>query len=247
VNVIRALVVVGACLSAAPQTPDPPLAEKRLTVHTLLREDIFAGILDNDLDRLARAEKNMDILLTERPGDKQSLLIYKAGATLYRGILALEAKQTKEFEEKYAQAIEQMAQAKKLNPDSQEYAVLTGGIYVLLADRLPDNLRAKAWAYAYEAYQALWKAQQNFVKQLPIHLRGELLGGMAQSAQRTGHDKELAESLDKILTLAPDSAYARVAKKWKEDPKAAKETRLTCLSCHAAGRLAARQAALEKK
>jgi tetratricopeptide (TPR) repeat protein len=247
VNILRVLVVVGVCLAAAPQTPDPPLSDKRLTVHTLLREDIFAGILDNDLERLARAEKNIDILLTERPGDKQSLLIMKGGAILYRGILALEAKQTKEFEKKYAQAIEQMAQAKKLNPNSQEYAILTGGIYILLADRLPEDLRAKAWAEAYDLYQALWKMQQPIVKQLPMHLRGELLGGLAQSAQRTGHDKEVADYLDKILALAPDSAYARVAKKWQEDPKAAKETRLTCLSCHAPGRLAARQAALEKK
>jgi hypothetical protein len=247
VNIIRALVLVGVCLTAAPQTPVPPLSDKRLPVHTLLREDIFAGIIDNDLDRLARGEKNIEILLAQRPADKQSLLIWKAGATLYRGLRALEAKQTKEFEEKYAQALDLMAQAKKLNPDSQDYAVLTGGIYVMLADRLPENLRGKAWAAAYDSYQATWKVQQRFVKQLPLHLRGELLGGLAQSAQRTGHDKELAEYLDKILTLAPDSAYARVAKKWKEDPKAAKDTRLTCLSCHSAGRLAARQAALEKK
>ena len=135
----------------------------------------------------------------------------------------------------------------KLNPNSQEYAILTGGIYILLADRLPEDLRAKAWAEAYDLYQALWKMQQPIVKQLPMHLRGELLGGLAQSAQRTGHDKEVADYLDKILALAPDSAYARVAKKWKEDPKAAKDTRLTCLTCHSAGRLAARQAALEKK
>lgn len=246
-NIVRVLVVVGFCLGAAPQTPDPPLSDKRLTVYTLLREDIFAGLLDNDLDRLARGEKNIETLLAQRPGDRQSLLLMKAGCTLYRAVRARDAKQNKEFEEKYAQAVDLIAQAKKLNPDSQEYAILTGGFYVFLADRLPENLRAKAWAAAYESYRSIWKAQQGFVKQLPVHLRGEMLGGLAESAQRTGHEKEFAETLDKIQALLPGSAYARAAKKWQEDPKAARDTRLTCLSCHAPGRLAARQAALEKK
>ena len=37
------------------QAPEPPLADTRLTVHTLVREDIFAGFLQNDLTRLARS------------------------------------------------------------------------------------------------------------------------------------------------------------------------------------------------
>ena len=30
----------------------PPLSDMRLTVHTLLREDVFAGFLENDMTRL---------------------------------------------------------------------------------------------------------------------------------------------------------------------------------------------------
>jgi hypothetical protein len=80
-----------------------------------------------------------------------------------------------------------------------------------------------------------------------LHLRGELLGGLAQSAQRTGRTKELAEYLDKLIAAAPETVYARTAKKWKEDPKAALDTPLTCLSCHAPGRLQARKVALERE
>ena len=49
------------------------------------------------------------------------------------------------------------------------------------------------------------------------------------------------------LAVAPDTAYARAAKRWKEDPRAATDTRMTCLTCHAPGRLAARRAALADK
>ena len=244
---ITMILVAGVCLSAAAPAPEPPLADSRLTVHTLLREDIFAAILEDDMDRLARGEKNIEILLEKRPADKPGLLVWKAGTTLYRAVRALEAKRAKEFEEKYARAIDLLSQAKKLGPNDPSVIAPTGGLYVMMADRLPEKLRASAWSSAYESYQALWKAQEPFVKQLPLHLRGELLGGLAQSAQRTGHNKELALYLDKILALASNSAYARVAKKWQEDPKAAADTRMTCLTCHAPGRLAARQAALQKK
>jgi hypothetical protein len=80
-----------------------------------------------------------------------------------------------------------------------------------------------------------------------VHLRGELLGGLAQSALRTGRTKEMTEYVDKIIDLLPDTAYARVAKEWHEEPTSAATKRITCLSCHAPGRLAARQAALEPK
>jgi hypothetical protein len=84
-------VVISVALSA--QAPEPPVADTRLTVHTLLREDAFAGYLQNDLARLARAEKNVDLLLASRPGDRPSLLAWQGGIALTRAVVANEAKQ----------------------------------------------------------------------------------------------------------------------------------------------------------
>jgi hypothetical protein len=243
---ISMLLVVTVCLIAA-ESPAPPLLDSRLSVHTLVRDDIFAGVLDGDLERLATGEKNIDLLLEQRPGDKPGLLVWKAGATLYRGLRALEAKRTKEFEEKYGQAIDLLEQAKKLGRRDPGVAAATAGIYAMMADQLPEKMQRAAWTTAYDSYQALWKTQARFVDKLPVHLRGELLGGLAQSAQRTGHTEELAEYLDKIVAELPGTPYERVAKQWKENPKAATDKRLTCLTCHAPGRLAVRRAALGEK
>jgi hypothetical protein len=240
-------VVATAGLTAGAQSPQPPLSDSRLSVHTLVREDIFAGVLDGDLDRLAREEKNIDMLLKERPTAKPALLAWKAGAILYRAVRAREARRPDEFDEKYREAVDLIAHARKLGPDDVGVLAATGGMYAILADRLPEQLRGAAWATAYDCYQILWKKQAAFVEKLPVHLRGELLGGLAQSAQRTGRTKEAVEYLDKILAVAPGTPYARVAKQWKEDPKAAADTPITCLTCHAAGRLAARRAALPDK
>jgi hypothetical protein len=85
------------------------------------------------------------------------------------------------------------------------------------------------------------------VDRLPVHIRGELLAGLAQSAQRTGRTEEFQQYLDKILTVLRDTSYEPVAKEWKSNPAAAAKTSITCRSCHDPGRLSARVAALNKQ
>jgi hypothetical protein len=79
---------------ASPAAPaassDPPLSDTRLTVHTLLREDIFAGFLRGDMKRFARGEKSIEVLMKQRPDQKANLLAWKAGATLFRAVRANE-------------------------------------------------------------------------------------------------------------------------------------------------------------
>ena len=75
------LLVFGFVAVAAAQSPEPPLSESRLTVHTLLREDVFAGFMANDMVRFARAERNIEQLLRDRPGPTgESAGMARAGA-----------------------------------------------------------------------------------------------------------------------------------------------------------------------
>jgi tetratricopeptide (TPR) repeat protein len=246
-RIILSLVVTTLAAVATAQPPGPPLLDSRLPVTTLVREDIFAGFMEDDMGRFSRGEKHIDLLLEQRPDEKPDLLAWKGGATLYRTVLALEDNRTDEFREKYRKALDLFSEARKLGPKDFGVDAAIGGIYVVFADRLPEEYRAAAWSQAYESYQALWKQQARFVEKLPLHLRGELLGGLAQSAQRTGRTRELEQYLDKILALLPDTPYDRMAKEWKKDPAKAAETSVTCLTCHAPGRLAARRASLDKK
>ncbi|MBI2823818.1 MAG: hypothetical protein HYX69_03895 [Planctomycetia bacterium] len=229
------------------QSPEPPLSDTRLTVHTLVREDIFAGWRQNDLERFARGEKNIDLLLEQRPAGKPALLAWKGGAKLYRAVLAHEAGNNDEFERLFQETRGHFAEAKKLAPQDPGVAAVVGGSYVVFADRLPEKDRPAAWSESYDNYQVLWKFQSQVVDKLPLHIRGELLAGLVQSAQRTGHEKELAEYLDKTIEVLPDTEYGRVAEQWKKDPQAAVGNNISCKTCHAAGRLSARLAAKEGK
>ncbi|MEP7341577.1 MAG: hypothetical protein ABI977_27850 [Acidobacteriota bacterium] len=232
---------------AAAQSPEPPLSDTRLSINTLVREDIFAGFLTDNTERLARGEKNLQLLLESRPSAKPELLAWKGGATLYHAVRAYENKRSDEFQQKYRQAVGLFAEARKTGPQNGGVAAITGGSYLVFADRLPKENRAEAWAQAYDAYQLLWKFQGSSVEKLPVHLRGELLGGLAQSAQRTGHTEEATQYLDKILTVMRDTPYESVAKQWKANPQAATNSSITCLTCHDSGRLAPRLASLNKQ
>jgi len=224
---------------------DPPLTETRLPVHNLLREDIFAGFLANDMKRFARGEKNIDRLMELRPTQKANLLAWKGGATMFRAVLAHEGHHADEFKTKYKLALDQLSEAAKLKTGNDGVAAITGGSFSFFADRLPKENQAAAWAQAYDAYQTLWKAQSSVIASLPEHFKGEVLSGLAKTAERTGRKEEAAQYLDKMITMLHDTPYEAAAKEWKSNPASTTSTQINCLGCHEAGRLAARIAKLE--
>ncbi|HWO01248.1 MAG TPA: hypothetical protein VNS63_18455 [Blastocatellia bacterium] len=242
---IKKLLLVVAFVSvAAAQSPQSPLTDSRFTVHTLVREDIFAGFLSDDMERFSSGEKNIELLLVQRPAQRANLLTWKGGASLYRAVTAYENKRTDEFQRYYRQALDLFAEAGKFTSGNDAVAAVTGGSFAIFADRLPKEYRAAAWSTAYDNYHELWKQQSPIIDKLPVHLRGEMLSGLAQSAQRTGRNEEAAQLVDKIIAVLADTPYATIAKKWKANPESAATASMTCLTCHDPGRLAARISAL---
>jgi len=231
------ILIVLLTTGLAAQSPEPPLADTTFTVHTLLREDVFGGFLSNDLTRFSRAERNAETLLEQRPGQRGNILAWKSGMMLYRAVLAHEAGQPAEFQRLYQQARDLFAQAADTKSGNDGVPAIVGGSLTVFADRLPQEHRAAAWALAYDSYALLWKAQAPAINQLPLHLRGELLAGLAQTAQRTGRTDEAAQHVDKMLTLLKGTPYEATAATWKSDPASANSSSVTCKSCHEAGRL----------
>ncbi len=230
--------------AAIAQSPEPAELDPRLAVHTLVREDLFAGFLANDMERFTRGEKNLQILLSQRPQARPEILALQGSAAVYRAVLAHEAKQEEEYARQYARAQGFLSEAGSAGPGDPAVAAITGGTFVFFADRLPEKHRAAAWSQAYDTYRVLWKVQGGIVEKLPVHLKGELLAGLAQTAERTGRKPETTEYLEKILTLLPGTRYESIARQWKADAATAANTNLACQTCHEPGRLAVRRAAL---
>ena len=240
------VVLLIAVAGAKAQSPEPPLSDTRLTVHTLVREDIFAGFMANDMVRFARGERNIEQLLKDRPDQRGNLMAWRGSATMHRAVLAHEAGKSGEFLTHLEAARAAFAEAAKQPSGNDGAAAITGGTYAVFADRLPEPHRATAWAEAYSNYSILWKQQGAIIDKLPVHHRGEVLGGLVQSAQRTGRTEEMAQHLDRMITLLQGTPYEATAQQWKADPASAATTRVTCKNCHNPGRLSPTLASLQK-
>ncbi len=240
------LLFVVAIAGAKAQSPEPPLSDPRLTVHTLLREDVFAGFMSNDMVRFARAERNIEQLLKDRPDQRGNLLAWKASTMAYRSVLAHESGNNGEFLKQLEAARAAYAEAAKQTSGNDGVAAITGGSYAVFADRLPEPHRATAWADAYANYSLLWKQQGPAIDKLPVHHRGEVIGGLVQSAQRTGRTEEMNQHLDRMLTMLAGTPYEATAQQWKANPASAATTKVTCKACHNPGRLSSTLASLQK-
>jgi hypothetical protein len=221
-----------------------PRFDARLSVHTILREDIFAGFMANDTARLERGERNLAALERERPDSLAPLTAWKGTIALTRAAHAHEAHRDAEFAERYREAKALFAEADRLGPANFGVKAVTGGSFAALTDRLPESARAEASEIAYRSYAAMWKMQSPMLGDLELHNKGELLAGMAQSAARAGHAEEAREFAKRILETMPDTPYAKATQRWLERPETMTQAKIACQTCHEPGRLAARTAAL---
>ena len=224
------------------QAPEPPVSDSRLGVDTLVREDVFAGFQQNDLARLARAEKNIELLIESRRMDRASLLAWQGASALTRAVHASEKILSQEFSRHYRRAIDLFAEAMRDGADVAAVFAIVGGANASLAERLPAVERKAAWEQGYGAYAQLFRLQSAILSKLPLHHRGELLSGLAQSAQRSGRVVEAVGYLDQILESLPGTPYAAAAREWKDEPAARSKGNLTCRTCHTPGTLAVRMA-----
>jgi hypothetical protein len=218
--------------------------DPRIGVSPLVREDLFAGILANDMTRFARAEATLEQLDQERPDKRSTIRAWQGAAAFYRAILAYESGDAQAGSRFYAQAQTRLDEASKLGPNDLSSLSLGGFANALFADRLPADNRAASWAKAYDYYQKLSALQMPGLGKLPLHDKGELLAGLTMSAQRTGRQVEYVKFLDQMIEVMANTPYARTARTWKERPETAVKTSLLCKTCHEPGRLEARKAAL---
>jgi hypothetical protein len=157
-----------------------------LTFWKSLSEDIFAGFMANDKELLSRGELTLQRLLLERPQDKADIVAWQGWASLIRAMYAHEANNAPECADFYQKARTAYAEALQLAPSSDSVAIIIGASDAVLADRLPNEYRRAAWEEAYIKYRKVWKSQGAMFESFPLHLKGELLAGLTQTAQRSG-------------------------------------------------------------
>jgi tetratricopeptide (TPR) repeat protein len=208
---------------------------ENVRVSTWIREDLFAGLLANDMERFEAGVKKLKDYQSARP-DQPEALAWQGFADLVRAVKANEAGQEALFRRWYDSALASFDRA-RLGGSTEGVLAITGGSWTSTAERLPVAFRADAHRRGYENYLALKQRQARFFDKLPVHMRGEVLAGLAQSSGRLGRSDEARKWLDEIVVNLPGTPYESRAKRWLANPELAESETMTCLTCHDAGRL----------
>jgi len=229
-----------AALSAA----EPKPANVRTS--TWVREDLFAGFLGGDKVRFEQGMTKLDGILAAQPNAPEALA-WRASGELFRAVMKVEAGEAAGFATAFAAAQASFARAWRLaqgTPAVEAVFAITGGTMAVFGDRLPAAHRREAWALVRENYTALRASQGESFAKLPVHMRGEVLAGLAQASQRLGELDKVDAQLKELIDAVPGSVYATRAARWQQNPDVANRTAITCQSCHEPGQLAAVQARL---
>lgn len=207
--------------------------------YTWVREDTFAGFIDNDLAQFERGVAKVQQYLDEDPA-RPDAVNWMGATKVYRAVRAFEAGRAREGEALLTEAFQAMERAVATAPRDEGVRATAGGTLLYLASRLPEPPARRALEKAREHYDVLYEIQARALPHLPLHLKGELLAGVAETEFRVGDRARAMTLLETIAKDLPGTGYAKTARAWLAAPDAVRRTdRLACQSCHEPGRLQA--------
>jgi len=237
--------ILAGCLLATVAVAGEPKPDK-VPTHIWVREDLFAGLLANDMERFARGEEKLADLLAANPKNYEALP-WKMSAEMLRAVLAFESGNRAEFDQRYQKAVAGFEGMNKQAPNNVGILAIYGGTISTLSHRLPPDVAAAANRRSVELYLNLEQVQKDSFEKMPVHHRGEVLSGAAQGAARSGQEELARTYLAKIVETLPGTPYVAVARKVLENPELGKTARIACNSCHEPNRLADFTARLNAK
>ena len=241
-SLLRTFVPAALCFTATLVGFAQQTRPANIPIHTWVREDIFAGFVDDDFARYQRGEQKVLEYLAETP-DRADALAWMSGGKLYRAGRAFRDGKAAEGDVLVREATDMMDKATAVSPDNFGMHATIGGSIVQLANKLPERHYTPLMHRARTHFAKLYSVQAKAVPQLPLHIKGELLAGVAETEFRVGDRARATDLLHQIVKELPDTGYARNAALWLESPeKITRDTKLVCQSCHEPGRLSAWQA-----
>ena len=238
---MRKISVIAALLISPMATAQKPPG---LPISTWVREDLFAGFLANDMDRLRAGMQKVEDLLRENPKNAGALA-WKGLGQVTLAVRSLEAGNRKEFDREYAAAIDLFEQCLKMAPNNEGVFAIYGGTMIMFAPRVPADLQRGAWEKARAMFTGLYGAQKETLAKMPPHFQGEVLAGLAESEHHLGNAEQSRVWLRQIVANMPATPYERRAQQWLAKPESISTgNRVVCQTCHDAGRLKNRLAAI---
>lgn len=143
-----------------------------------------------------------------------------------------------EYERLYASSNRLFQRSLDVLPEKNiAYLALTGAASATLGDRVPEKDRQQVWRRGLDGYLKLEQAQSEQFDKMPVHDRGEVLGGIVQLSQRMGETTRAQSYAERIVQTLAGTPYEAPARALIANPTAEHPVKVGCLSCHDENRL----------
>jgi hypothetical protein len=208
----------------------------KLSIHTWVREDVFAGWIARDLAALTRGAAKVERFLERNPGDENALA-WKYLVKIYEMRQAQDAKDVAAYDQA-------MATAAKIRDSIWSGRSPQAGAHIIVGSMLVAGAywareTDKPWMYrdGRELLRKVPDLQKGAFDTLPPHMRGELWSSIAFASDRLGDKDERDRVVELMLTQLKGSLYEKRAQRWQKLPALTSEVDNMCISCHEPGRL----------
>ncbi|HTT33647.1 MAG TPA: hypothetical protein VMH48_08595 [Methylomirabilota bacterium] len=196
-----------------------------------VREDFFSAFA-GDQQALERGMKKCEEALAKDPKNAEALVWHGSGLS-YSAKKAFMSGDVERGRQIQAQGVKEMNDAVALRPDDVTVLIPRASIFLSAALHVPSPEVAKRdFQIAADDYEKTLRIQAPAFSRLPIHARGELLGGLAEAWNGLGETEKARSYLSRIVQELPNTAYAQRAKKLLEAPLKSGALETTCLGCH---------------
>jgi hypothetical protein len=234
------ILVLGVLTVLTALAADDLAKPEKLTLHTWVREDIFAGWMAYDAARLELGARKVDRFLQDQP-DNASALSWKYLELTYRMRDARKKNDQEAYRRHLAAANEIRKRVVAKEPNNPVPGIIIGGSLVFGALYMPEEDREWMYREGRTLLRKVPELQGPVFDKLPPHMRGELWSLIAFASDRLGDKPDRDHYVDEMLTKLAGSPYEARAKRWKNQPSLTNEVDNMCITCHEPGRLAAVQ------
>lgn len=216
---------------AAQAAPAPaPAADKEERFDLIVRDDFFAGLLQQDAAALDRGMKICEETLARDPNHSEAMvwhgggLIMKAGNAFRAGDRATGGKL-------WAQGLAEMDRAVELAPQNIGTLIPRGAVLLAVAGFAPEPHRTSLLDKGLGDYEKVLVLQKDEFESLNRHARSQLLYGLADGWHRRGDTTKARGYYQRLERAAGDSPYGERARAYLAGDTAPRK--MACGGCHA--------------
>ena len=196
-----------------------------------VREDFFSGFA-GDAESLERGMKRCEEALAKDPKNAEALVWHGSGLS-YSAKKQFMAGNYEEGRKVQAQGIQEMNDAVAMAPDNVAVLIPRASVFLSAALHVPSpEIAKKNFRVAADDYEKILRLQEPTLANLPVHARGELLGGLAEAWNGLGETEKSRSYLQRMAEQLPGTPYETKAKEVLAAAPKSGTLGTTCLGCH---------------